>query len=40
MNTFAARSPAGRRSEVEVARNFLGVPGAPERYLIVTIPPK
>jgi 4-amino-4-deoxy-L-arabinose transferase-like glycosyltransferase len=40
VNALAARSPAGRRSEVEVARNFLGVPGAPERYLIVTMPPR
>ncbi|MDQ2954006.1 MAG: glycosyltransferase family 39 protein, partial [Pseudomonadota bacterium] len=40
MNALAARSPAGRRSEIEVARNFLGMPGAPERYLIVTMPPR
>ena len=40
MNALAARSPAGRRSEIEVSRNFLGVPGAPERYLITTMPPR
>jgi hypothetical protein len=35
----AARSPAGRRLEIELARHYFGVPGPSARYLIVTVPP-
>jgi 4-amino-4-deoxy-L-arabinose transferase-like glycosyltransferase len=35
----AARSPAGRRVEIELARQYFGVPGPSARYLIVTVPP-
>ena len=35
----AARNPASRRSDVEVVRNFLGIPGRPQRYVIFVIPP-
>lgn len=40
LNALAARGPAGRRLEVELSRSFLGMAGAPERYLIVAIPPR
>jgi 4-amino-4-deoxy-L-arabinose transferase-like glycosyltransferase len=40
MNALAARAPAGRRSEIDVSRNFLGMSGRPERYLIVAMPPQ
>ncbi|MGP0092674.1 MAG: glycosyltransferase family 39 protein [Xanthobacteraceae bacterium] len=36
---YAARSPAGRRVEVELARQYFGVPGPSARYLLVTVPP-
>ena len=39
-NARAARGPAGKRLEVEVARGFLGTAGQPARYLIVAIPPR
>jgi hypothetical protein len=35
----AARAPAGRRAEFELARQYFGVPGPSARYLIVTVPP-
>ena len=35
----AARSPAGRRVEIELARQYFGIPGPSARYLIVTVPP-
>ena len=35
-----AASPPGRRAEVEIVRSYLGVAGAPQRYLIVTVPPR
>jgi hypothetical protein len=37
---LAARFPPGKRGEVEVTRRYLGVEGAPARYLIFTIPPR
>jgi hypothetical protein len=38
--TRAARNPASRRIDVEIARNFLGIRGQPQRYLIFIIPPR
>jgi hypothetical protein len=35
----AARNPESRRVEIELARNFLGISGAPQRYVIFIIPP-
>jgi hypothetical protein len=39
VTALAARFPQGKRTEIEVTRRYLGVDGAPARYLIVTIPP-
>jgi hypothetical protein len=36
--SLAARFPPGKRTQVEVARRYLGVEGVPARYLIFTIP--
>jgi len=36
----AASEAGARRSEVELARRHLGVTDKPERYLIITIPPR
>ena len=36
---LAARGPKGRRVEIEIARSYLGLAGAPQRYVIETIPP-
>ena len=30
----------GKRSEIELARNYFGVAGKPERYSIITVPPQ
>jgi hypothetical protein len=38
--TRAARDPASRRTDLEITRNFLGVPGQPQRYVIFIIPPQ
>jgi len=35
----AARNPESRRGEIEITRNFLGISGAPQRYVIFIIPP-
>ena len=40
LNARAAESVVGRRVEVEISRTFLGIAGKPERYVIVTIPPR
>jgi hypothetical protein len=40
LNARAARTPNARRSEVTLARSFLGIPGAPHRYAIAVIPPQ
>src|SRR6266699_3089558 len=43
MNAVAALASGlsrGKRSEVELARNYLGVAGKPERYWIITVPPQ
>jgi hypothetical protein len=39
MNERAARSPAGKRAEVELSRTYFGEADTPARYVIVTIPP-
>ena len=36
----AARDPASRRIDVEIARSFLGIAGQPQRYVIFIIPPR
>jgi hypothetical protein len=36
----AARNRKSRRIDVEIARSFLGIPGAPQRYVIFIIPPQ
>jgi Dolichyl-phosphate-mannose-protein mannosyltransferase len=36
----AAMSPPGKRREVEVRRNYLGVDGVARRYVIIGIPPQ
>ncbi len=36
----AAKGPAGQRAEVELVRNHFGIAGKPERYVIVTVPPR
>lgn len=35
----AARRPASRRTELTVARDYLGSRGKPERYLLIAVPP-
>jgi len=40
LNARAAESVVGKRVEVEISRTFLGIAGKPERYVIVTIPPR
>ena len=43
MNAVAALASGlsrGKRSEIELARNYLGVAGKPERYSIITVPPQ
>jgi hypothetical protein len=37
---LASGGTVGKRVEVEVSRRFLGIPDKPERYVIVTIPPR
>lgn len=36
----AARDPAAKRLDIEVARDFWGLPGQPQRYTIFIIPPR
>jgi 4-amino-4-deoxy-L-arabinose transferase-like glycosyltransferase len=36
----AARNPASRRIEVDIERDFLGIRGKPEHYVIFIIPPQ
>jgi Dolichyl-phosphate-mannose-protein mannosyltransferase len=40
LDAWAARSPAAKRSEIEVSRTFLGTADKPERYVILIIPPR
>jgi hypothetical protein len=35
----AAAGPVGRRAEIDTVRTYLGIRGAPQRYLVVTTPP-
>ena len=35
-----ARGPAGRRVEVAISRSYFGVADAPDRFVIVTVPPR
>jgi hypothetical protein len=37
--SLVARFPPGKRKEIEVARRYLGLDGAPARYFLFTIPP-
>ena len=36
----ASGGVVGKRVEVEVSRSFLGIADKPERYVIVTVPPR
>ena len=36
----AGRNPASRRIDVDIARNFLGILGKPQHYVIFIIPPQ
>jgi 4-amino-4-deoxy-L-arabinose transferase-like glycosyltransferase len=38
--SLAGRFPSGKREEIDVSRRYIGVDGEPERYLIITIPPR
>jgi 4-amino-4-deoxy-L-arabinose transferase-like glycosyltransferase len=38
-DALAAQHPKGRRIELEITRSYLGRAGAPQRYVIETIPP-
>ncbi len=38
--SIAVRFPSGKRIEVDLSRRYLGVEGAPARYLLMTIPPR
>ena len=40
MNRRAAAAPESRRTEVDISRTFLGIPGPVTRYAIVAIPPE
>ncbi len=40
MNRRAAAAPASRRTEVDISRTFLGIPGPVTRYAIVAILPR
>jgi hypothetical protein len=40
VDALIAQGPTGRREVVEIARDFLGLPGKPARYLIIIIPPR
>lgn len=39
-DALAALGPKGRRIELEIRRSYLGLAGAPQRYVIETIPPR
>jgi hypothetical protein len=40
MDKAIARNPPPRRVEVTITRSYLGIPGKPERYLIIAAPPR
>jgi 4-amino-4-deoxy-L-arabinose transferase-like glycosyltransferase len=37
---YAARGPAGKRVEVEISRSYLGANDPPDRFVILTLPPR
>jgi hypothetical protein len=39
-DALASELKEGKRTEVEIVRSYLGVAGKPERYSIITIPPR
>jgi hypothetical protein len=40
LNARAAKAPAAKRTQVELARSYLGVPGKAERFVIAIVPPR
>ena len=40
VDALASRLSRGKRIEIELARNYLGVAGKPEHYSIITVPPQ
>jgi hypothetical protein len=40
LDAWAVRSPAAKRTEIEVSRRFLGTADKPERYVILIVPPR
>jgi Dolichyl-phosphate-mannose-protein mannosyltransferase len=40
LDAWAARSPAAKRTEIEVSRSFLGSADKAERYVVLIIPPR
>ncbi|HZP78409.1 MAG TPA: glycosyltransferase family 39 protein [Pseudolabrys sp.] len=38
--TWIAKAPAGKRTEVTVARKHAGIAGTPERYVLIMVPPQ
>jgi 4-amino-4-deoxy-L-arabinose transferase-like glycosyltransferase len=40
LDAWATRSPAAKRTEIEVSRSFLGTADEAERYVILIIPPR
>ncbi len=40
VEALASRLSRGKRVEIELARNYLGIAGKPERYAIITVPPQ
>jgi 4-amino-4-deoxy-L-arabinose transferase-like glycosyltransferase len=40
LDAWAARSPAAKRTQVEVSRRFLGTADKAERYVVLIIPPR
>lgn len=40
VETYAAAQGGGRRAEAELVRSYLGMPGQPEQFVIVTVAPR
>ena len=40
VHTAQARAPKGRRLERNIERNYLGLPGKPQGYMVVIVPPR
>jgi hypothetical protein len=36
---IASRNPESRKIETQIARSFLGIPGAPRSYVVFIVPP-